>query len=86
MSYPNLYNGIHYVIDLQIQDVQIVQLVQLVENSILRQDKIDIDSHNIFTMVTNIINSQMEVVKQGLDFIQNKIHRQLDGWHYEGAV
>ena len=74
------------LIDLQIQDVHIVQLIQLVENKILCQDNIDIDSHNVFTMVTNIINSQTDVVKQGLDFIQNKIHRQLDGWHYEGAV
>ena len=71
------------LIDLQIQDVRIVQLVQLVEKNILHKDKIDIDSHSIFTMATNIINSQTEVVKQGLDFIQNKIHRQLDGWHYE---
>ena len=74
------------LIDLQIQDARIVQLIQLVENKILHQDSINIDSHNIFTMVTNIINSQMEVVKQGLDFIQNKIHRQLDGWHYETAL
>lgn len=74
------------LIDLQIQDVRIVQLVQLVENNILYQDKVDIDSHNIFTMVTSIINSQTEVIKQGLDFIQNKIHRQLDGWHSEDTV
>lgn len=74
------------LINLEIQDVRIVQLIQLVENNILHQDKIDIDSHNIFSMATNIINSQTEVVKQGLDFIQNKIHRQLDGWHYEGSV
>ena len=71
------------LIDLQIQDVRIVQLVQLIENNILYKEKIKIDSHSIFTMATNIINSQTEVVKQGLDFIQNKIHRQLDGWHYE---
>jgi hypothetical protein len=74
------------LIDLQIQDVRIVQLIQLVENNILRQSKINVDSHHIFTMVTHIINSQMEVVKQGLDFIQNKIHRQLDGWHYDGVI
>jgi hypothetical protein len=74
------------LIDLQIQDVRIVQLIQLVENNILYQDEVDIDSHNIFTMVTNIINSQTEVIKQGLDFIQNKIHRQLDGWHAEDTA
>jgi len=72
------------MIDLQIQDVRIVQLVQLVENRILHQDKIELDSHHIFSMATNIVNSQKEVVRQGLDFIQNKIHRQLDDW-YDGA-
>lgn len=74
------------LIDLQIQDVRIVQLIQLVESSILRQDKIDVDSHHVFSMATNIINAQTDVVKQGLDFIQNKIHRQLDGWYHETAV
>lgn len=74
------------LIDLQIQDVRIVQLIQLVENKILHQDEIDLDSHQIFSKVTNIINVQTEVVRQGLDFIQNKIHRQLDGWYTEGAV
>ncbi|MEJ2362416.1 MAG: hypothetical protein P8Z75_13530 [Gammaproteobacteria bacterium] len=74
------------LIDLQIQDVRIVQLIQLVENKILRQDTIELDSHHIFSMATNIINAQMEVVRQGLDFIQNKIHRQLDGWYAESTV
>lgn len=69
------------LIDLQIQDVNIVQLIQLVENKILHHDNINIDSHNVFTMVTNIINAHTAVVRQGLDFIQNKIHRQLDECH-----
>lgn len=73
------------LMDLQIQDVRIVQLVQLVENKILLQGEIELDSHHVFSMATNIINAQTEVIKQGLDFIQNKIHRQLDGWYAEGA-
>ena len=73
------------LIDLQIQDVRIVQLVQLIENNILRKNKINIDGHTVFTMATNIINSQTKVVGQGLDFIQNKVHHQLDGWHYSTA-
>jgi hypothetical protein len=72
------------LVDLQIQDVRIVQLIQLVENKILHQDKIELDSHLIFRMATNIVNSQKEVVRQGLDFIQNKIHRQLADW-YDGV-
>jgi len=72
------------LIDLQIQDVRIVQLIQLVENRILYRDKIELDSHRVFSMATNIIDSHIEVVRQGLDFIQNKIHRQLDDWH-DGA-
>jgi len=74
------------LIDLQIQDVRIVQLIQQVENNILRQVHIDLDSHNIFNIATKIINAQKEVVRQGLDFIQNKIHRQLDDWYYNGSV
>lgn len=73
------------LIDLQIQDVRIVQLIQLVENKILRQDNIVLDSHKIFSTATNIINAQKEVVRQGLDFIQNKIHRQLDDWYDNGS-
>jgi len=73
------------LIDLQIQDVRIVQLIQRVQNKILRQDKITVDSQDIFNMASNIINAQTEVVKQGLDFIQNKIHHQLDEWYDDGA-
>jgi len=72
------------LVNLQIQDVRIVELIQLVENGILYRDKIELDSHHVFSLVTNIIDSHIEVVRQGLDFIQNKIHRQLDDWH-DGA-
>lgn len=73
------------LIDLQIQDVRIVQLIQLVENRILYQDKIELDSHHVFSMASSIVNSQKEVVRQGLDFIQNKIRRQLDDWYNEAG-
>ena len=67
------------LIDLQIQDGMIVQLAKIVEENILHKDEILVDSQGIFTMATNIINSQTEVVKEGLDYIQNKVHRQLIG-------
>jgi len=73
------------LIDLQIQDVRIVQLIQLVESKILYRDKIEFDSHLVFSMVTNIIDAHKEVVRQGLDFIQNKIHRQLDDWQHSSG-
>lgn len=69
------------LLDIQMQDSRIVQLVQLVENQILRKNKIELDSQDIFVMATSIINSQTEVVYQGLDFIQNKMHSQFEGYN-----
>lgn len=66
------------LIDLQLQDSRMVQLVQYVENNILRNEIIRHDSQDIFIMATTIINSLTEVIYQGLDFIQNRMHRQFD--------
>ena len=66
------------LVDMQMQDSRIVQLVQLVENKVLRKPNIQLDSQDLFHMATTIINSQTEVVYQGLDFIQNKMHRQFE--------
>jgi len=69
------------LIDIEIQDVGIVQLIQFVENNILRDSDIEVNGHNVFMLTTNIINSYNKVVKQGIDFIQNKINQQLDSSH-----
>jgi len=66
------------LVDLQMQDSQIVQLVQLVDEQILKSNIIRIDSQALFVMATNIIKSQTVVVNQGLDYIQNKMHRLFD--------
>ncbi len=69
--------------DLQMQDSRMVQLVQFVEKNILRQSLIKQDSQEIFNMATAIIQSHTELVYQGLDFIQNMMHRQFDGAKFE---
>jgi hypothetical protein len=67
------------LVEMQMQDSRIVQLVQLVEDQILRNsDNVQLDSQALFVMATNIIKSQTEVVYQGLDYIQNKMHRLFD--------
>jgi hypothetical protein len=66
------------LVDLQMQDSRIVQLVQLVDEQIIRSKDVQVDSQALFIMVTNIIKSQTEVVYQGLDYIQNKMHRLFD--------
>jgi hypothetical protein len=66
------------LVDMQMQDSRIVQLVQIVDEEILRSNNIQIDHQALFIMATNIIKSQTEVVYQGLDYIQNKMHRLFD--------
>lgn len=69
------------LIELQIQDVRIIQLVQMVNKTILASDEIHGEDHSIFSLATNIIDSQTEIVKQGLDYIQTKVHQQFDQSH-----
>lgn len=74
------------LIDLQVHDVQMVQLSDYVRRLVLNAEFAEIksnqfDSHVIFNMATKIIDSQNEVVYQGLEYIQGKIHRQFDAWH-----
>lgn len=70
------------LIELQIQDVRIIQFVQLVKKSIIDTSTINKDDHSIFSLASNIIDSQTEIVKQGLDYIQRRVHQQFDCWHY----
>ena len=69
------------LMDIQMQDSKIVQLAQIVKDQIIQSDRIQLGSQDIFTMATSIINSQTEVVYQGLDYIQNRMHRQFEGYH-----
>ncbi len=69
------------LIELQMQDVRIVQLVQFIEKFVLRKNNIEMENQDVFVMATKIINSQTEVIYKGLDYIQNKMHRDFDGWH-----
>lgn len=66
------------LIDMQIQDSRIVQLVKLVQDKIIGKAVINLESQVIFSMATSIIDSQTEVVYQGLNFIQSKMHSQFE--------
>lgn len=77
----NMLGELPALLDMQIQDVKIVQLVQIVNQYILRNDRIQFDNHAIFDMASGIIESHSTVFNQGLGFIRRKIDRALDEWH-----
>jgi hypothetical protein len=66
------------LIDMQIQDSRIVQLVQLIQDQILGKSDISLESQVVFNMATGIIDSQKEVIYQGLNFIQSRMHSQFE--------
>ena len=75
--YKYMLNDLPSLINLQIQDFKIVQLTLFVEDKILREAHIDRHNKSIFIIATNIISSHTEVVYEGLDYIQNKLHQKL---------
>ena len=73
------------LVDLLVQDAKIVQLVLYIDQRILNNSDKAADAQYIFKMATDIIDAQTEVMKQGLEFIQRKIHQRFDNKHSELA-
>jgi hypothetical protein len=75
---PYIVSDFSSIIEFQVQDVRIVQLIKVIEDKVIFKEGRDIDQHEFFDMVTNIINSLTEIVSQGIIYIQTKINKQLD--------
>ncbi len=70
-----MLNGMPALVDTLLHEHKLNQLLNMVSQEIIGRNEIDLESHDVFNFVTDIIERYYAVIKQGIVLIQNNSER-----------
>ena len=70
-----MLNGMPALVDTLLHEHKLNQLLNMVSQEIIGRNEIDLESHDVFNFVTDIIEIYYAVIKQGIVLIQNNSER-----------
>lgn len=67
----------------QVQETQMVKLINYIKECVLIDNLVDADGHYIFTVGSKLIDTQVQIVNEGLNYIHDSIYQGFQQWHEE---
>ncbi len=81
--HKHLARDIPSLMTFQVQETQMIKLIHYIKECVLIDTLVDADGHYIFTVASKLIDTQVQIVNEGLDYINHSIYEGFQHWHEE---